>query len=146
MKTDQFHDNVLLFLYTLIHELISNVLYSIYSGQFNNWINNDNPKSKVRRKKNYFEIWGQAFFRGQILCQANFWSRAKNFEAKIEAKPTLRSGQANGARLGFIVCPQKIGRQSLILTFLVNRQEVIKICVLKRNKRYHIDITNSLFI
>ena len=68
------------------------------------------------------------------------------FEAKIEAKPTLRSGQANGARLGFIVCPQKIGRQSLILTFLVNRQEVIKICVLKRNKRFHIDLINSLCI
>ena len=32
-----------------------------------------------------------------------FWEA--NFEAKIEARPTLRSGQANGARPGFIVCP-----------------------------------------
>ena len=44
------------------------------------------------------------------LGQADFWGKAKtfweaNFEAKIEARPTLRSDQANGARPGFIVCP-----------------------------------------
>ena len=32
------------------------------------------------------------------------------------------------------------------MTFLVNRQEVIKIWKLKRKKRYHIDIINSFCI
>ena len=41
---------------------------------------------------------------GQLLKpgQKNVFSA--NFGAKIEVRPTLRPGQSNGARPGFIVC------------------------------------------
>ena len=68
-----------------------------------------------------------------MLGQANIWSQAKtffggeggNFEAKIEARPTTRPGQANGARPGFIVCLQKYARPfwtdwDLVLCWKVN--------------------------
>ena len=51
--------------------------------------------------------WGQAFFRDQILDQANFWSQAKTFGGQLLGQnwgqAILRLGQANWARPGFIV-------------------------------------------
>ena len=41
---------------------------------------------------------------GSEMCiRDRIWVEAK-IEAKIEARPTLGPGQANGARPGFIVC------------------------------------------
>ena len=52
-------------------------------------------------------MWGQAFFRDQILGQANFWSQAKIFGGQLLGQnwgqAILRLGQANWARPCFIV-------------------------------------------
>ena len=57
------------------------------------------------RKKEILKFEAKNFWRGQFRGQANFWGQAKiwgqaNFEAKSEARPTLRPGQANGAKPG----------------------------------------------
>ena len=71
-------------------------------------------KPKVGRKKNYIEIWGQAFLDAKFYARPTFEAKPKlflggggNFEAKIEARLTLRPGPANGARPDFIVCRLK---------------------------------------
>ena len=55
-------------------------------------------KYKVWKEKNIFKFEAKHFFKGQNWGQANFWIQAKylfgaNFEAKIEARPTLRPDQ-----------------------------------------------------
>ena len=55
------------------------------------------------------KVEAKHYLRGQIWGQVNFWNQSKNlfgtnFEAKIWVKPTLRPGQAHGARPDFIVC------------------------------------------
>lgn len=57
----------------------------------------------LSKLKNEFET--ETFCGAKILGQANFWGQAKilgqaNFEAKSEARPTLKPGQANGAKSG----------------------------------------------
>ena len=61
-------------------------------------------KNKGWKHKSFIENWSKYF---QIWGQANFWSQAKNlyganFGAKIEVRPTLRPGQTNETRPGFI--------------------------------------------
>ena len=66
-------------------------------------------KNKVWKEKKYIQIEAKHFSKGQNWGQANFWIQAKNlfranFWAKIEARPTLCSGQPNEAWPGFIIC------------------------------------------
>ena len=66
---------------------------------------NQNYRKCISLGKN---VEAKHYLRGQIWGQANFWSQAKNlfganFEAKIGARPTLRPGQANGARPGQVL-------------------------------------------
>ena len=67
-----------------------------------------NLNIKLEGRKLILKFEAMAFFRREILRQANFRSQAKtflgaNFEVKIEARPTFRPGPVNGARPGFIV-------------------------------------------
>ena len=72
---------------------------------------NSNPIKTINKtNKNYRKYFSflkiveaRHYFRGQFWGRDNFWCQAKilfgaNFGAKIDARPTLRPDQANGAR------------------------------------------------